>query len=242
MKGTYLFPQSFIVSAVLLTRDMVQHPDEIGLAELLSSRLSSAQLEKVIRAMNALHTHNRVHAHHAERSRPRFAFEQSIYKLRRLGLKTHRPICSADIEHEWTDLKPETVAMIFSLARVIPEFPGRHELPVDMSALHATETRLHSAPVYKTFERETRILQSAGANDTLRRLVESAYGVAIHEPKFHAMTKGYKALIKAIGSTSPEADSLKDRISAHLVSELRGLHPELDWASYVDYRHPEGSG
>jgi hypothetical protein len=234
MKGTYLFPQSFIVSAVLLARDIVHHPLEIGLTELLTSQLSRDQVGKIIRAMNALHTHNRVHAHHAERNPLRLAYEQGVYKLRRFGMYTHRPILESHIEDEWTHLKPEAVARIFSLARIIPDFPERRSLPLDMPGLLGGRGESE----YRPFDRETMALQSPDASGVLRALVDSAYWVAIHEPKFHALTKGYKALIKKIGSTSPQADVLKDRISAHLITELQRLHPDLDWAAYIDYRHP----
>ncbi|MFN0070696.1 MAG: hypothetical protein ACKVVP_04300 [Chloroflexota bacterium] len=226
MQGACLLPQSMQFCGFLVARELVRRPQEIDLVEFANSRLSERQADKVIRAMNAVHVKNQVLAQWRPDDALQALAAQALFKLRKVGLRTLRPITQTDVDGAWESVKSEGIGRLFSLARVVPDFPCRERLPLNARSASA-----------RSLELTREVLGSMQSDSALLGLLEDASDLVVHDQMFREEKREYKQAVRTYGSYTPQADACRDRIAAHVLTELQQRHPQLDWAAYRDYRH-----
>lgn len=226
MQGACLLPQSMQFCGILVARELVRNPHEINLVDFTSSRLSERQADKVIRAMNAVHTKNGVAAQWRPDDTLSAVAAEAMFKLRKLGIRTLRPVNRMDLDGAWGSVKSEGLGRLFSLARVVPGFPCREHLPVNARAA----SRRH-------LELVSEVLRGLPPDSAFLGLLDEASELVVHGQMLRDEKRAYRAAVMKYGSYTPQADACRDQIAAHFLAELQQRRPDLDWQAYRDYRH-----
>jgi hypothetical protein len=226
MQGACLLPQSMQFCGVLVARELVRRPMEIDLVQFAQSRLRGQQAEKVIRAMNAVHVKNEVAAQWRPEDTLTAMAAQAMYKLRKVGLRTMRPVDQTDLDGAWMSVKTEGIGRLFSFARVVPGVPCREHLPLNARSASLRDLQL-TREALRSLERESALL----------KLLEDASELVVHGEMFREEKREYRRAVMRYGSYTPQADECRDRIANHFLDELIQRNPHLDWSAYRDYRH-----
>ena len=226
MQGACLLPQSMQFCGVIVARELVRRPIEIDLAEFARSRLNERQVAKVIRAMNAVHQKNGVAAQWRPDDKLSAAAAQGMYKLRRLGLRTVRPVNQRDVDGAWGSVKSEGIGRLLSFARVVPDFPCREHLPLNAGAATPESLELISEA-----------LRGLKPGNALQRLLDDAADLVVHSDLFRDEKRAYRKIVLKYGSYTPQADACRDRLAAHVLQVIQKRNPHLDWPAFRDYRH-----
>lgn len=226
MQGACLLPQSMQFCGVLVAQELVQRPHEVDLAEFARSRLNDAQVAKVIRAMNAVHVKNGIAAQWRPDAPLSALAAQAMYKLRRLGVRSVRPISHADVDGAWGSAKTEGIGRLFSFARVVPDFPCREHLPLNLRS---------ASP--QSLELIGEALRGLKPVNALATLLADTRALVVNSEMFREEKRAYRHIVEQYGSYTPQADAFRDRLAARVQAEIKQRNPELDWPAFRDYRH-----